>query len=79
YNAPEVPIPPLPKVIQVYETVASAGGAFAEAKVAAIALNTHHLSTTEAKAAIEQAQAETGLPCTDVIRFGAEGILGAIV
>ncbi|NJL21633.1 MAG: DUF1611 domain-containing protein [Leptolyngbyaceae cyanobacterium SM1_3_5] len=79
YNVPDVPIPPLPKVIQVYETVAAAGGAFAETKVCAIALNTHHLSLSEAKAAIEQAQAETGLPCTDVIRFGAEGLLEAIV
>lgn len=79
YNVPDVPIPSLPKVIQVYETVAAAGGAFAETKVSAIALNTHHLSLSEAKAAIEQAQAETGLPCTDVIRFGAESLLDAIV
>ncbi|MBD2090036.1 DUF1611 domain-containing protein [Microcoleus sp. FACHB-1515] len=79
YNVPDVPIPPLPKVIQVYETIAAAGGAFAETKVAAIALNTHHLDLTAAKAAIEQAQAETGLPCTDVIRFGAESLLDAIV
>jgi uncharacterized NAD-dependent epimerase/dehydratase family protein len=78
YNAPHVAIPPLPQVIEVYETVAAAGGAFAAAKVAAIALNTHSLNALEAKAAIEQAQQETGLPCTDVIRFGAEGILEAI-
>lgn len=79
YNVPDVAIPPLPKVIQVYETVAAAGGAFAETKVSAITLNTHHLSLSEAKAAIEQAQTETGLPCTDVIRFGAESLLDAIV
>jgi uncharacterized NAD-dependent epimerase/dehydratase family protein len=75
----EVPIPPLPKVIQVYETVAAAGGSFAETKVVAIALNTFHLSETEAQQAIEQAQLETGLPCTDVIRFDAEPILNAIL
>ena len=79
YNAPQVAIPPLPKVIEVYETVAAAGGAFAAAKVAAIALNTHSLNASEAKAAIEQVQQETGRPCTDAIRFGAEVILEAIV
>jgi uncharacterized NAD-dependent epimerase/dehydratase family protein len=79
YNAPQVAIPPLPKVIEVYETVAAAGGAFAAAKVAAIALNTHSLNASEAKAAIEQVQQETGRPCTDAIRFGAEVILEAII
>ncbi|MBE9181317.1 DUF1611 domain-containing protein [Oculatella sp. LEGE 06141] len=76
---PEVPIPPLPAVIQVYETVAAAGGAFAPAKVVAIALNTFHLSAAAAQRAIEQVQAETGLPCTDVIRMGAAPLLDAIL
>jgi uncharacterized NAD-dependent epimerase/dehydratase family protein len=76
---PHVTIPPLPKVIQVYETVAAAGGAFAPAKVVAIALNTFHLNEEAAQQAIEQAQLETGLPCTDAIRFGAEPLLDAIL
>lgn len=79
YNCPDVPIPPLPKVIQVYETVAEAGGAFAPAPVAAIALNTFHLSESEAEQAIEQAQLETGLPCTDPLRFSAEPLLNALL
>lgn len=79
YNLPHVPIPPLPKVIHLYETVAAAGGAFTSAKVVAIALNTHHLEAQAAQAAIEQTQLETGLPCTDVIRFDAEPILNAIL
>jgi uncharacterized NAD-dependent epimerase/dehydratase family protein len=77
-NFEHVAIPPLPKVIQLYETVATAGGAFAPVKVVAIALNTFHLSPPEAVMAIEQVQLETGLPCTDVIRFGAEPLLEAI-
>ncbi|UBF27041.1 DUF1611 domain-containing protein [Kovacikia minuta CCNUW1] len=76
---PDVPIPPLKEVVRVYETVAAAGGSFAPAKVAAIALNTFHLSTWEAEQAIEQAQIETGLPTTDPVRFGAEPLLDAIV
>jgi uncharacterized NAD-dependent epimerase/dehydratase family protein len=59
--------------------VASAAGAFAAVKVAAIALNTFHLDTATAQMAIEQAAAETGLPCTDPVRFGAEPLLDAIV
>lgn len=79
HNFPEIPIPSLTKAIQVYETVAAAGGSFAEAKVVAIALNTFHLDEEAAQQAIEQAQLETGLPCTDVIRYDAEPILDAIL
>jgi uncharacterized NAD-dependent epimerase/dehydratase family protein len=78
-NFNHVAIPPLSKVIQLYETVAIAGGAFAPAKVAGIALNTFGLSEAEAAMAIEQAQLETGLPCTDVVRFGAEVLLDAVL
>lgn len=72
-------IPPLPEVIQVYETIVRAGGTFAPTKVVAIALNTFHLDEAAAQRAIAQTQDETGLPCTDVIRFGAEGILEAML
>ena len=78
-NHPQVEIPPLPEVIQLYETVARAGGAFADVKVAAIALNTFHLNVSEAQQAIEQIQAETKLPCTDVVRCGADVILDTIM
>jgi uncharacterized NAD-dependent epimerase/dehydratase family protein len=73
-----VPIPPLPEVIQMYETVARAGGAFAAVKVAGIALNTFHLEETKARIAIAATAAETGLPCTDAVRFGADLLLDAI-
>jgi uncharacterized NAD-dependent epimerase/dehydratase family protein len=76
---PHVVIPPLPKIIQMYEIVATAGGAFAPVKVVAIALNTFHLSEAEAEMAIEQTQLETGLPCTDAIRFDAEPLVDAIL
>ncbi|NJO40171.1 MAG: DUF1611 domain-containing protein [Cyanobacteria bacterium CRU_2_1] len=79
HNFPHVAIPPLKKAIQVYETIASAGGSFAPIRVAAIALNTFHLSDTEAHQAIDQAHQETGLPCTDVIRYGTESIVEAVL
>jgi uncharacterized NAD-dependent epimerase/dehydratase family protein len=78
-RAPTVPIPSLVDVIHLYETVAYSGGAFAPAPVVGIALNTAHLSDLEAQAAIDQTQQETGLPCTDVVRYGAELLLAAVV
>ncbi len=79
HNFTDFAIPPLTQAIQVYETVAAAGGTFDRVKVAAIALNTFYLPEDEAKAAIAQVQQETGLPCTDSIRFGAEPLLDAIL
>jgi uncharacterized NAD-dependent epimerase/dehydratase family protein len=76
---PDVPIPPLPEVIRIYEQVAAMGGAFYPSKVVAVALNTAHLSESEARAAIVQVEAETKLPCTDPVRFGAGRLLQAIM
>ena len=78
-HLPEFVIPPLPKVIHLYETVASAGGTFESAKIVGVALNTAHLNEVEALEVIEQTQLETGLPCTDVIRFDANPLLDAIL
>lgn len=78
-NHPHVPIPPLPQVIQLYEIVAAAAGAFARTRVAAVALNTGHIKDDEiALGAINQIRRETGLPCTDPVRFGAAELLNAI-
>lgn len=78
-RTPWVPIPPLPDVIRLYETVASAAGALPAAKVVGIALNTAHLGESEAGAAIERAARETGLPVTDVLRFGAAPLCDAVL
>ena len=78
-NNPHVPIPPLPQVIHLYETVAGAGGAFGTVPVVGIALNTAHLDEDAAQEAIAQTIAETGLPCTDVVRFGADVLLDAVM
>jgi uncharacterized NAD-dependent epimerase/dehydratase family protein len=78
-NHPHVLIPPLPEVIQLYEAVARAGGAFASVRVDAIALNTGHLDAEAAQKAIEQVKAETGLPCTDAVRFGADVLFDAVM
>jgi uncharacterized NAD-dependent epimerase/dehydratase family protein len=78
-NHDYVPIPPLLEVIQLYEAVASAGGAFAEVRVKAIVLNTGHLELEAAQKAIAQVHQDIGLPCTDAVRFGADLLLDVIM
>jgi uncharacterized NAD-dependent epimerase/dehydratase family protein len=78
-NCPQVKIPALPAVIQLYEQIAAAGGAFAPAKVVAIAINGANLTDEELHSYLKTVTLETGLPCIDAIRFGAEPILDAIL
>lgn len=82
HNCPDFYLPSVVDAIQVYEAVAAAGGTFRDdtggPKVVAIALNTHHLKDKEARTAIDQIHQETGLPCNDVIRYGADPIVEAI-
>lgn len=74
-----VRIPPLREVITLNEAVCSAGGVLPFARVAGIALNTAHLGEDEARRFIENTAAETGLPATDVIRFGTGPLIDAIL
>jgi uncharacterized NAD-dependent epimerase/dehydratase family protein len=76
-NYPDLPIPALPELIAAYEGVARR---VHPARVAAIALNTGDLETDEdAREAIAAAQAETSLVADDVIRFGPERVLDAVL
>jgi uncharacterized NAD-dependent epimerase/dehydratase family protein len=75
----EFEIPPLAEVVKLYEAIATAGGTFAPAKVVGIALNTFGLSEAEGLAAIAAVSQETGLLCSDVVRFGAESLLDCIL
>jgi uncharacterized NAD-dependent epimerase/dehydratase family protein len=76
-NYPDLPIPTLPELIAAYEGVARR---VRPARVVAIALNTADLETDEeAREAIAAAQAETGLVADDVVRFGAERVLDAVL
>lgn len=74
-----VQIPPLREVIALYESICSCGGAMPTAKVAGIALNCAKLSSEDAKTAVQKVEAETGLPTTDVVRFGARVLLDAVL
>jgi uncharacterized NAD-dependent epimerase/dehydratase family protein len=65
------PMPSLATLVELHERCALLAR---PAKVAAIALNTRALDEAAARAAIAAAEAETGLPADDPVRFGAAGI-----
>jgi uncharacterized NAD-dependent epimerase/dehydratase family protein len=71
---PEVPILPLPEFVGLYERLMAP---LFPSKVLGIALNCVDLSDAAARDAIARAEAETGLPATDVIRFGPDKLVAA--
>jgi uncharacterized NAD-dependent epimerase/dehydratase family protein len=75
-NYPDLPIAPLNELIAAYERVAAP---VRPARVSAIALNTSDLDEDAARAAIADAERETGLVSDDVVRFGPERVLDAVL
>ena len=78
HHCPHIAIPPLSAVVQLYETIARAGGAYPVTPVSGIALNTRGLTEQAARDRINAIERETGLPCTDVVRYGASLLLDAL-
>ena len=70
------PIPPLRELVELYERMALPAR---PAKVVAIALNTSALGEDDARAAVAAAEAETGLPADDPVRFGAARLVDAVL
>lgn len=70
-----VPIPPLPRLVEIYE---SALAGIKRVPVIGVALNTFDLDEKRAREAVEAARGETGLPVTDPVRFGAAELVRAI-
>jgi uncharacterized NAD-dependent epimerase/dehydratase family protein len=75
-NYPSLPIPPLRELVAAYESVARR---VRPARVAAIALNTANLDEHDARAAVGEAQEATGLVADDVVRFGPDRVLDAVL
>jgi uncharacterized NAD-dependent epimerase/dehydratase family protein len=74
-----VQIPPLKDFIKLNEELTSVCGSLTSAKCVGIALNTFKLSTAVAADMVIRLETETGLPVTDVIRFGSEKLVQAIL
>ena len=70
------PIPPLRDLVELHERLALPAR---PARVAAVALNTARLDEGDARAAIAKAEAETGLPADDPVRFGAAKLVDAVL
>ena len=77
-RVPWARIPPMREVAALYEAVCAAGGAFPRAKVVGISLITAALDDSSARNTLTALAAETGLPVTDVVRYGAEPLLDAM-
>ena len=70
------PLLSLPELVALHEAISLTRR---PAVVACIALNTRHLDDDEARAAIAEAEAETGLVADDPVRFGAGRLLDAVL
>jgi uncharacterized NAD-dependent epimerase/dehydratase family protein len=70
------PILGLPELVDLHERMSLK---LRPAKVACIGLNTSTVTEEEARAAIAAAEAETGLPADDPVRFGAGKLLEAVL
>jgi D-glutamate N-acetyltransferase len=70
------PIPPLPELCDLHERMSLLAR---PARVVAVALNTSALGDDEARAAVAEAERETGLPANDPVRFGAANLVDAVL
>jgi uncharacterized NAD-dependent epimerase/dehydratase family protein len=69
------PIPPLAELADLHARVSLLAR---PATVRAIALNTRDLDDASARRAVEETEAETGLPADDPVRFGAGKLVDAL-
>ena len=69
-------IPPLSEYVKLYERI---GSAVHPTKVVGIALNTYDLDDVAARRACDAAQVETGLPCTDPVRFDPTPLIDGLL
>jgi uncharacterized NAD-dependent epimerase/dehydratase family protein len=73
---PGHPLPSLADLVTLHERISLPAR---PARVACLALNTRDLDDAAALSAIRAAEAETGLPADDPVRFGAGRLLDALV
>jgi uncharacterized NAD-dependent epimerase/dehydratase family protein len=69
------PIPPLAQLADLHARISLLAR---PAQVRAIALNTRDLDEASARRAVEETEAETGLPADDPVRFGAGKLVDAL-
>ena len=75
-EAARIRIPRSRELVELHERMALLAR---PAKVACVALNTRHVDEATARRAIADAEAETGLPADDPVRFGAARLVDAVL
>jgi uncharacterized NAD-dependent epimerase/dehydratase family protein len=73
---PHIPLPPLERVIEAYETMAGFRGA---GRVIGVAMNSRRLAADEAEAERERMRTRLGLPVVDPIRHGSGELVEAVL
>ena len=76
YGMESIPLVPLPRLCEVYETMA---GLMQPAKVIGVAMNSRLLSANEAEEERERVRQEMGLPVCDVFRHGPDELVQAVL
>lgn len=74
-----IKIPDLKKFIKLNEELATVIGTYPDTKVIGIALNTILMTDEAAKKYMKKTEEETGLPVTDVVRFGGDKIFSQLI
>jgi uncharacterized NAD-dependent epimerase/dehydratase family protein len=69
------PMPRLADLVDLHERMSLLAR---PARVLAVALNTRDLDEASARRAVEEAEADTGLPADDPVRFGAARLVDAV-
>ena len=75
-GSPGHPIPPLAELVELHERISLPAR---PARVVCVAVNTAALDEEAARRSIADAEAETGLPADDPVRFGAGRLVETIV
>jgi uncharacterized NAD-dependent epimerase/dehydratase family protein len=75
-DSPGHPIPPLGELVELHERISLPAR---PARVVCVAVNTAGLDEDAARGAVADAEAETGLPADDPVRFGAGRLVDAIL
>jgi uncharacterized NAD-dependent epimerase/dehydratase family protein len=73
---PGHPLPSLEQLVALHEAIALPRR---KARVACLAINTRGLSDAEARSAVAEAEASTGLVADDPVRSGADRLLDAVL
>jgi len=75
YKRLDLVIPPVTDIVRLHEQLMAP---HKPSRVVALAVNTSALADAPARREVDRLQEQTGLPTTDVIRFGCAAIYDAI-